>query len=572
MNLLNRFFWVSLFFLLISCQSHGPKEMSLNGSWNFLADNDITEPQVLTSDFTQWTHLPVPGNWDTQEDYSTYTGKGYYQRNFNIPADWKGKQVRIKFDAVYQSAKVWLNGQLLGTHVGGYTPFEFNISEIAHYNGENSLVVQADNTYSRGAWWPWGGISRSVSLLCNESVRIAYQHITATPDFERKSVDFMVNIVLENNANTSIQMQLQTMIASKALQKKVELAAGAHQTIKFEYTAPLTDFELWDMHHPNLYHLETKLIGEDCVWDVKQDHFGVRKIEAIGEQLFLNNKPIRLNGMNRVHDHPNFGNTEPDKLIKMDMDGIKALGGHFSRLMHAPLSKNLLNYCDSIGYLVIQEIPVWGDDDPQTFAHNPQTEQWMREMIQRDYNHPCVIGWSVGNELRDPVAPWGEKSLTKDQYAYVDSMLDFLTSQDSSRLKTYVSITAYGKYTDQTNEPYEKLDLICINSYGNAVGLVEKTHEKFPGKPIFLSEIGRKQIGGKPESELSEQLVNDLNILREYPYLVGYALWSYNDYRSGYKGTPKSGFREWGVVDAYRQPKKAFAQIKQINDFWGGEE
>lgn len=335
----------------------------------------------------------------------------------------------------------------------------------------------------------------------------------------------------------------------------------------YTFTRKLADFKLWHFNSPNLYELKSDLkLGRKTV-DTAVDNFGVRKFEVRGEQFYLNNKAVRMNGINRVHDHPEFGNTEPIELVRKDMEDIKSLGCNFSRLMHAPLSKSVLDYCDKKGFLLVEEIPVWGDDDPQSYPNNPVAEKWMADMIERDFNHPSVVAWSVGNELRDAVAAWEDKALTSAQYAYVNAMLDFVGNKDSTRLKTFVSITSYRK-GELGTEPYEKMDFLSINSYGKAPSLAQKTHEKFPGKPIFITEIGIGQIGDGQNAELSQELIGYLNELKQFPWLAGVSLWSYNDYRSNYKGTPKSGFREWGVVDAFRNKKKAYYQLKEIYKNW----
>ena len=299
--------------------------------------------------------------------------------------------------------------------------------------------------------------------------------------------------------------------------------------------------------------------------DKASDQFGIRKFEVRGEQFFLNNESVRMNGVNRVHDHPKYGNTEPDHLVSQDMFDIKYnLGCNFSRLMHAPLSENLLDLCDSIGFLIVEEIPVWGYDDPQAFPNNPLTKQWLTEMIERDFNHPSVVAWSVANELYDTAPGWKDKAMTSDQYDFVNSMLDYIDTLDATRLKTYVTITSYRK-GEIGNEPYKKVDFIAMNSYGNAPGIAQKTHDKFPGKPIFISEIGIEQIGPAPGGVLSDDL---LGYLSEFPWLTGVSIWSYNDYRSNYKGTPESGFREWGIVDERRNKKKAHSQLKEIYSDW----
>ncbi|WP_298533434.1 glycoside hydrolase family 2 protein [uncultured Algibacter sp.] len=548
------------------------KNISLNGTWQFLASNDVSEEDVFKASFTKWDTLQVPGNWDTRERYSEYVGKGYYQKEFSVPKNWKNKQIRVKFDAVYETAKVWLNGQLLGEHVGGYTPFEFNITDKVNLGTSNSVVVMADNTYKRGAWWAWGGISRDVTLIADEDVRLVYQHITSIPDFEKQIVEFTIKYKIENNGNTSASANINSEIVGihkDSVSVTIEKASESVSYLNFE--KPLSDVKLWDFNSPNLYELNSSIAIHDKEVDSASDKFGIRKFEVKGEQFYLNNEAVRMNGVNRVHDHPVYGNTEPDHLVLKDMLDIKYnLGCNFSRLMHAPLSKNLLKICDSIGFLLVEEIPVWGDDDVQAFPNNPLTKQWLGDMIERDYNHPSVVAWSVGNELRENdsiTATWPEKKMTKNQYEYANSMLDYVGKLDPSRLKTYVTITSYRK-GEIGSEPYEKVDFISMNSYGPAPKLAKMTNEKFPGKPIFISEIGLKQIGGADDAKLPDDLVQYIKDLKDLPYVAGLSIWSYNDYRSNYRGTPESGYREWGIVNENRGIKKAYNQLKELYAYW----
>ncbi|MFY0628540.1 MAG: glycoside hydrolase family 2 [Reichenbachiella sp.] len=554
---------------LLSC-SKDIDEISLNGEWKFLASNEVSKTEVLEADYTNWDVLNVPGNWDVQDPYAEYVGKGYYQRYIQIPQNWDGKQVRLKFEAVYQKTRVWLNEELLGSHIGGYTPFEFNITKKVEGGGIYSIVVEADNSYKRGAWWAWGGISRNVSLVSNNSVRMVYQHLTAIPDFTNNQVDFSIKYKVENNSSEKQSVDAKYSILGTSIEGVLTGDVEANNTglLEISFSKRLSDFKLWDFNQPNLYQIETSLYQKGELLDQEQDQFGIRKLEVKGEQFFLNNQPVRMNGLNRIHDHPDFGNTEPYSLIKEDMLDIKSLGCNFARLMHAPLAENLLDFCDSIGFLIIEEIPVWGNDDPNSFPDNPLTKKWMKEMIERDFNHPSVVGWSVGNELRDSIPPWGEKLLTPTQYAYVNSMLDYVEDLDTTRLKTYVSNTANGKTINKTNEPYSKVDFICFNSYWDAIESMESIKKNLNGKPVFISEIGKGQIGPAPDAVLSDKLLEYLAKLKEYPFVVGVSLWSYNDYRSNYKGTPQSGFREWGIVDERRNRKAAYEQIKELYQNW----
>jgi beta-galactosidase len=143
------------------CAASGELRQSLNGAWQFTAN-----AEAVTLPDAKWDVITVPGNWDVLPAYATHIGKGWYQRKLTVPADWRGKHIRLKFDAVYETAEVWLNGKSLGTHRGGYTPFEFEVTKLLRA-GENTVTVCADNTFRRGAWWAWGGISRDVTLIAN---------------------------------------------------------------------------------------------------------------------------------------------------------------------------------------------------------------------------------------------------------------------------------------------------------------------------------------------------------------------------------------------------------------------
>ncbi len=567
-------FFLLLFIIIISCgeKSHERRsnELSLNGTWQFLTSNEIGLEQVFyEEDYSKWDTIQVPGNWDTRERYSEFVGQGYYQKEFELPKEWKNKQIRLKFDAVYETVKVWLNGSFLGEHVGGYTPFEFNITNKVDFSKSNTVIVMADNTYKRGAWWAWGGISRAVSLVANEDIRIAHQHMAAVPDFESNKVNFAITYKIENNGVNEAVVNLNSEILGvHSGELSVRLKPNSETVSSLKFEKPLSDIQLWHFNAPNLYELKSKAMLNGVEVDEVSDKFGIRKFEVRGAQFFLNNDPVRLNGVNRIHDHPIYGNTEPDHLVLQDMLDIKHnLGCNFSRLMHAPLSENLLRICDSIGFLVVEEIPVWGDDDPQAYPNNPQTKLWLKEMIERDYNHPSVVAWSVGNELRDPNAPWPEKTLTNRQYNYVNSMLDYIEELDTTRLKTYVSLSTYRNGTIE-NEPYDKLDFISINSYGNVVEHAKITNKKFPNKPIFISELGKSQIGPAPHATLDDELLTSIMALKNLPYVSGVSLWSYNDYRSNYEGTPQSGFREWGIVDERRNKKEAYVQLKESYAYW----
>lgn len=529
-------------------ESPGELRQSLNGLWQF-----TTNAASVAAADAPWDAITVPGNWDTLPAYSTHVGQGWYRRSFSVPVAWQGRHIRLHFDAVYDTAAVWLNGQLVGTHTGGYTPFEFDVTKFLR-DGENTVTVCADNTDGRGAWWHWGGISREVMLIANQDARIVWQHIRSEPDLPAGTARLIVRYKLANAGEKPVVVALQGRIDSAgeaALTTTISIPARSEVEAELATNLPKDRVRLWDFDHPNLYRLTTQIsVGGKVVHD-KSDRFGIRKIEVTATSLLLNGERIRVCGFNRVSDSNTTGNTEPDALVKQDVDLMKRAGAAFSRLMHFPQAPNLLDYLDEKGMMIFGEIPVWGAGDPNMSPGNPLTAQWMREMIERDYNHPCIIGWSVGNEL-----------LQHD--AYGKSMINYTRQLDPHRLVNYVSFSGSRAEYHPGNDPISVSDFLMHNTYGLENEKKARTlHEKWPQLPIFYSEFGANQIGASPEATIP-QLARRFEPLQELPYVVGISLWTFNDYRSAYKGTPASGNREWGVVTVDRRPKAAYAQIRQL--------
>ncbi|MGS2737679.1 glycoside hydrolase family 2 protein [Sinomicrobium sp. M5D2P17] len=551
----------------------GEEYLSLNGYWAFKTIEVLEDAVSLTHPDSVWEErdsLFVPGNWDTESAYAHYKGLGVYRRDIQVPATWKNDIIRIHFEAVYETASVYINGRYVGSHRGGYTPFEFRVEDLLKIGENNVIAVVADNRYRRGAWWAWGGISRDVALVRNKPVRINQLLITPDVDLQTKKGEVEIAYRLENNALDKADMQVSVQLFADDQYKTIIAATNYTVTVPNEQSATqkltlkLADaVKLWHIDYPSLYGCEITISKDGQKLHQKRSAFGFRKIEIKGQQLLLNGEPVRLAGFNRVHDHRAVGNTEPLWLIKKDLDHMKSLGCNMTRMMHAPLSSELLAYADKIGMLIIAEIPVWGIEDPQAFENNPLTRHWLKEMIERDYNHPSIIGWSMGNELAAETEDRKKWAMSREQSQYVISMMRYVRSAlDDSRLVTYVSFTAF-RDNDPRMEPAQHADMVCFNSYGDFVEMAQKIHQRWPRKLILVSEFGQGQIGYHQDDTLDERIPDRLKRVAALPYVAGASLWTYNDYRSDYRQTPLGGDRTWGVVDVWRTPKKAAQQIRE---------
>jgi hypothetical protein len=566
-------FWVLTLSIILFSNANAKQEVfSLNGFWKFNAPAVIKMGiyNTIKDGFstTSWDSIQVPGNWDVENEYANFVGDAAYSRTFEIPQSLKNGELFINFDAVYFETKVYLNGNYVGKHEGGYTPFKFCITDLVKTDSPNTLVVLVNNEFSRGAWWSWGGISRNVYISKYDDIKLNQFHVSAIPDFKTGMTTINFKSKIENlipaNKNIDVEVSFDRNLYEN--QKFTSnLSAFELKTLASSFSIPTKNVKLWHFDAPNLYTATVNIYSGKKLIETKTVRFGIRKVEVQGTQFLLNDEPIRAFGFNRVADHRTYGNTEPIELIKRDIDDMKSMGCVLTRMIHHPQSPELLDYCDEKGMLIISEIPVWSKFDPNSFSDNPMTKFWLDEMIERDFNHPSIIGWSVANELGIDV-DWKEMKMSKEQFRYVSSMIRHIKqNMDTTRLITYSSFTAFREKATPENEPAALCDFISFNSYGDMLANCADIHKKWNDKPIFISEFGRGQIGENLNTaDIAPIVVKLMGEAQQFPYLMGASLWTYNDYRSRYRGTPPSENRSWGVVDVWRNKKPAASTIHKM--------
>jgi beta-galactosidase len=520
----------------------------------------------------KWFDLKVPGHWGMLNEYSTYTGKAWYRKHFDLPSSWQlsaNEKVRLKFDGVYHIAKVYLNGEYLGRHQGGFTPFEFEVSHLLKKGQANVLAVEADNSAIVGATWNWGGIIRDVSLVKTADVRVKYQYVHANPDLTNGNAELSLKVRVKNNSNKKRKLIYSGAVfngfpvvmsnTNKDALTQISHAfeVPANQTIEFDLTTSLTkeQVRLWHFDDPNLYQFMGAITESGKLVHSKKERFGIRKIELTKSQMLLNGEPVRIGGFNRVSDHRYWGSSEPEALLEQDIKLMKDAGANFMRIMHGTQNKKLLELCDKYGILIVEEANIRELTNPEVVAPEYKIpKQWVSEMIERDINHPSIIGWSVGNEL-------------SEHYQYVETMLDYVKQElDPYRLAINVSNTGYRKPDTSENDPMGLSDLMMQNIYQNnpEETVLKPLYQRWPGKPLFISEYGLGRF-------TSESLDNDVPHFEQWhdmirgrnTHVVGTAIWTYNDYRSGYSQSLESENRAWGVVNVWREKRKGFATVQK---------
>lgn len=363
-------------------------------------------PAGKAYDDSSWRPLDLPHDFVLEQPYDP-TGNvshgfrrgavGWYRKSFDLPVEDLGKQLWLEFDGVFRNCTVWLNGFLLGNHASGYTSFHYDISDVANYGGRNVLAVRVDATEFEGWWYEGGGIYRHVWLSKAPALHAAqwgvFAAATLNDDFSAADVAIETEVANAGEACeaivTSVLLDPQ---GNEVASETVKQAVGAHETVTVRQTLPVASPQLWDVETPSLYALQTSITAEGSdVADVSETAFGIRHIRFDPEQGFLlNGRPVKLKGTCNHQDHGGVGIAVPDAVQEYRIRRLLDMGGNAYRCAHNPPAAEVLDACDRLGMLVMDEnrhlsSAAWGLAD-------------LESMIRRDRNHPSIIMWSMANE------------------------------------------------------------------------------------------------------------------------------------------------------------------------------
>jgi len=527
---------------------------------------------------TEQTPVSVPYSWPADEKYRRYLGTAIFERDFDAVALPAGKVVFLHFDAVYNKAQVWLNGKRLGEHAGGYTPFEFDVTQSLQ-PGRNHLLVEADNAPSletipalapaasssdqaiEGSlgknslvgWLPYGGIVRPVRLDIRDSIFLRSMKIEAKPDLATGDAALHVRAWLHNAWSVASG----PVIVRGNVGDLAFVLTGAvvqpGQDAVVEWSGTLRHAHLWSVRDPYLYEANLTL-GAGTL----HAKIGVREIRVNRTELMLNGKPVHLFGANRVSEDPLEGLTESEAIVQRDLSDMLALNMRMMRMAHYPLAPAILDFADEHGMLLIPEagnwnMAGWQMADPTVRA---VFQEQMKEMVERDWNHPSVIAWSVGNEF---------ESWSKGGIDWTRDMRSFTLSLDPTRLITFASrFTSDPAVKSGKDEASQYSDFVSVNVYDKYGEHFDRAHELYPDKPIFVSEFGKMGERGLHDPERIASITGAVQAMKTRPWITGGSLWTWADYRSLYRGTPASGIRYWGVVNLDRDHRDSWQTVKKL--------
>ena len=570
---------------------HARKTVDLDGSWPAIVDpydvgfldyrgQPLTnnsaffrnyKPRSLSElveyDFDTSGRISVPGDWNTQRDSLLfYEGSIWYKRSFDYAKAPK-ERVFVHFGAANYKAFVYLNGVELGQHEGGFTPFDFEITNQLQPI-DNFLVVRVDNTRRSNQvptvntdWWNYGGITRPVSLVILPESFIQDYFV----QLEKGSGHKVTGWVQLNGQQ--IQQSVAIRIPEAGIAKTFR--TDSHGRIEFSFKA---DLQLWSPETPKLYSVE---IASET--DKVEEEIGFRSIEVRGTDILLNGKPVFLRGISFHEEAPmRPGRAWNEDDARTLLGWARELGCNFVRLAHYPHNEAMLRVADEMGILVWAEIPVYWTiqwANPGTFD-NAETQ--LKEMIARDHNRAFLIIYSVANET----------PINESRNHFLQQLMQAARSSDPTRLVSAALQPTRSmegeKITMQINDPVgEAVDVLGANEYiGWYTGQLNDTDatdwsSKF-GKPLIMSEFGGDALFGyhgdantRWTEEYQENLYeHQIAMMKRILFLRGMSPWVLKDFRSPRRTLPRfeNYFNRKGLVSERGEKKKAFFVLQKFYD------
>lgn len=389
-------------------------QVSLRGEWRFKPDPEPDFFQTKYSD-SDWNEIKVPSHW-TMEGFDTTSGNGGYRRQVQIPASFRGRRIKLLFEGVYSGAEVWLNGTRVGSHEGGFAPFELDITDAAHIGADNLLAVRVRedtlsshlDDMSHYANFPLAGIFRPVRMFSLPETHIRRLHVQTIFDSSYKNATLAVDLSIENESghrmnSIPLSFSLEDPNGHVAALENDHLDIALEPWSRFEkhFEFKVSRPDHWEAEHPRLYTLSAKLSAAGAN-EVVSRRVGFRQVEIRGTQFLINGVPVKLRGTGYFEAAPLTGRVVSPDVLRHDLEMLKEANlDAFRTEVILPL-ENLYDDADEMGFYVEAESPFCWVDESSDLRYLPTFVQRTAEMLDRDRSHPSVIIWSIGNE-----SSWG---------------------------------------------------------------------------------------------------------------------------------------------------------------------
>jgi beta-galactosidase len=618
--------------LCLSCTVRrlGRETIDFTENWKFMLADTAAASDPGFAD-TTWRILNLPHDWSIEADFAAENpaspgggalpgGIGWYRKTFYLDASCEGKCVYIDFDGVYRNSEVWINGHLLGKRPYGYSSFRYDLTPYIRIEKDNVLAVRVDNSQQPNSrWYSGSGIYRNVWLVVTYPIHVDHWGTYVTVSKASiESAKVLVETTVKNSTEKAQKVQVvQSLVDQKQrevgkAEGKLEVAAGT--SAKIGQNLLVDKPKLWTTDDPDMYTLITSLFVNGKQMDEYETPVGIRTFRFDAKEGFiLNGRKVKINGVCNHHDLGALGAAVNKRAIERQLQLLKDMGCNGIRCSHNPPSPELLDLCDRMGFIVMDEaFDVWGKKKTN-FDYSVDFPTWyerdLTDLLLRDRNHPSIFMWSIGNEVGEQWADSGTEAVTLQQANVLLNLKKNIKLEDAQspqaslyalmtkRLADIVHqidptrpVTAACNETRESNPLFQSgaLDIIGFNYHQGEFADVQK---HYPGKPFIVTEsVSALQTRGfymnpstkmnvwperwdKPFSNPSQQCSAYDNchapwgstheetwkIVKRYPHIAGQFIWTGFDYLgepTPYWWPSRSSF--FGIIDLAGFPKDIY--------------
>jgi len=578
-SLRNYYTTVFLFLTVISAPIVAQKKTSLDEGWKFhfgnaanpdkdfnystatifsksgAAVNTAIDPKFVD---TTWTSINVPHDWavelpfenSTNFDVQSHgykpvggfypeTSIGWYRKHFSVDKKDNNDRFEIQFDGIYRNASIWLNGFFVGTNMSGYVGATYDVTDYINFDSDNTLVVRVDATQYEGWFYEGAGIYRHVWLNQHNNLYIPEGGLYVLPEIKDKNAIVTIETTVENKNLNASQGSVYAYITDrngkilgKTSEQKVVLPINGNATVKQKLT--INNAHLWNLDDPYLYRAIAVVKKNGVIVNQNKSTFGVRTISFDAKKgFFLNGKHLKIQGTNNHQDHAGIGSALPDYMQFYRIQLLKKMGSNAYRTSHNAPTPELLQACDSLGMLVL--------DEQRLLNSSPEYLSQLERLIKRDRNHPSVFLWSIGNE-----EGWIQKTAHGKKIA--QTLLAKQHELDPSRTSTYAA--------DMGNEFNGVNEVIPVRGFNYREYAVADYHRDHPNQPLIGTEMGSTvTTRGIYEKDSIRAYVPDQDITAPWWASKAETWWkpaAENDYWMG--GFVWTGFDYRGEPTPYKWP------------------
>jgi len=562
-------------------------------NWKFYL-GDAVGAEMPDYDDGSWRGLNLPHDWSVEGEFDerhptggdggyVQAGVGWYRKSFAVPAAWHSRSVTILFDGVYMNSDVWINGRHLGRYPFGYAAFEYDLSSFLHYGGANTIAVRVDNSdQPNSRWFTGSGIYRHTWLKVTDMLRIPTWGVCVrTPMIDDEHAEAEVRTRIVNERTEAVRIQLRSEIIAPggaveaAQEETVDMEAGLAGEIAQQLRVAKP--ALWSVDSPVLYTLRTSLVQEGVVLDQVETAFGIRSAAFDKDRGFLlNGQPVKINGVCLHHDGGAVGAAVPERVWERRLEILKAMGCNGIRMSHNPPAPELLDLCDRMGFLVMDEafdewtLTKYKNRKADVHGYYEYYDEWSERdlvmMLHRDRNHPSIVIWSIGNEIPEQKVPEGWKIANR--------LVDICRREDPTRPVTAACDNIEAEPVPAYREFLDVLDVVGYN-YVDRWGMRTETfyaddRHRYPNRVFIGSEnTGIGGIRGDYSLELPEKAwwrgtyatrmiaaERLWKFTRSHDYVSGDFMWTGIDYIGETWWPHKNA--SFGVIDTCGFPKDGY--------------